>query len=120
MKPALHYTLSIMNQSVLTIRRILSEVPYGSITSYGMVAALAGLPRGARLVARVLHACSATDQLPWWRVVRADGSIALPLGHGYEEQAALLAREGVSVDHDGRIDMARYGWRGPAAEPADQ
>jgi methylated-DNA-protein-cysteine methyltransferase-like protein len=47
---------------------------------------------------------SETEQLPWHRIVRAGGRIALPAGGGMELQAALLRSEGVKVDASGRVD----------------
>ena len=65
----------------------------GEVVSYGDIAAQAGYPGAARGVGAVL-AHSAGDELPWWRVVMADGRLA----PGKEaRQAALLGHEGVSV-----------------------
>jgi methylated-DNA-protein-cysteine methyltransferase-like protein len=64
---------------------------------------------GARQVARVLHSLSEKENLPWHRVVRADGSIALESGAGLELQTALLRAEGVEVSRDGRVDMEKFG-----------
>jgi methylated-DNA-protein-cysteine methyltransferase-like protein len=50
--------------------------------------------------------------LPWHRVIRADGSIALKSGGGRELQTALLRVEGVEVSESGRVDMAKYGEKG--------
>ena len=102
-----------MKESALTIRWILSQIPYGRVCSYGGVAALAGMPLGARTVARLLHSCSKVDRLPWWRIIRSDGHIALPRGGGFEEQAARLAEEGIRVDSRGLIDLTAFGWYGP-------
>jgi methylated-DNA-protein-cysteine methyltransferase-like protein len=52
---------------------------------------------------------SKKEKLPWHRVVRANGAIALDAGHGLELQAALLRAEGVEVSKDGRVNMAKYG-----------
>ena len=49
----------------------------------------AGKPRGARAVVRALHHL---DDVPWWRVVRSDGTLAPQVAR---EQAQLLAQEGV-------------------------
>jgi len=98
-----------------SIRKILGAVPYGKVASYSGIAMLAGAPNGARTVARLLHACSSTDGLPWWRIVRADGSIALERGFGFEEQAARLRDEGVWVDAYGRVDLSEFGWPGPVS-----
>ncbi len=80
--------------------RILAAVraiPRGQVASYGEVARRAGLPRRARLAARVLS--QNTDPgLPWHRVLRADGRIAFPEGSaGFREQAQRLRAEGVAV-----------------------
>lgn len=72
-------------------------VPAGRVASYGEIARRAGLPRRARLVARVL-ANNDDPDLPWHRILRADGRIAFPPGsRGFREQGARLRREGVSV-----------------------
>jgi methylated-DNA-protein-cysteine methyltransferase related protein len=105
-----------MKEPGMTIRWILSQIPYGKVCSYGGVAALAGVPRGARTVARLLHSCSKVDKLPWWRVIRSDGHIALPKGGGYEEQAARLATEGIGVDCRGVVDLAVFAWYGPVPD----
>lgn len=92
-----------MNESTSRIIAAIKAIPAGHYASYGAVAAAAGLPNGARMVARVLHSSSRSQDLPWWRVVRADGSIALPRGGGYEEQEALLAREGQRLGPSGKL-----------------
>jgi methylated-DNA-protein-cysteine methyltransferase related protein len=92
------------------IKRMIHAVPRGRVTSYGAIAAMAGIPNGARTVARVLHSSSGAEFLPWWRILRADGSIALRKGAGFEEQAARLADEGVRVDGNGRVDLSVCGW----------
>ena len=94
------------------IKAVLRGIPRGRVASYGGVAILAGLVNGARQVARLLHASAAKDGLPWHRVVRSDGSIALRPGSGFEEQVYLLGEEGISLGPDARVDLQRYGWRG--------
>jgi methylated-DNA-protein-cysteine methyltransferase-like protein len=94
------------------IEEILLAIPRGRVTSYGAVAAAAGLSNGARQVVRLLHARADLAGLPWHRVLRKDGSIAFRDGGGAELQKALLAAEGVEVSQDGRVDLGRYGWNG--------
>ncbi|MCB1560602.1 MAG: MGMT family protein [Xanthomonadales bacterium] len=75
----------------------IAAIPAGSISSYGTIARCAGIPGRARLVARLL-AEGDHDDLPWHRVLRADGRIAFPAGSsGFREQARRLRAEGVSV-----------------------
>lgn len=92
-----------INQEILAaIRRI----PYGTVSSYGEVAAMAGLPGRARLVAKVLSD-SEDDGLPWHRVLRSSGQIAFPPGSGkFLEQARRLQSEGVAVKQ-GRVKRDR-------------
>ena len=88
--------------------RILAAVraiPRGQVASYGEVARRAGLPRRARLAARVL-AGNTDPALPWHRVLRADGRIAFPEGsEGFREQAQRLREDGVALVN-GRVRLA--------------
>lgn len=95
-------------------RAFISRIPRGRVTTYGIIAELAGNRCGARQVARVLHACSARDGLPWHRVVNRRGRISLPPDNGGRLQEQLLLEEGVVMDDQGRIDFRRYLWTGPA------
>ena len=80
----------------------------GEVAGYGHVAARAGLPGRARLVARVL-ASNTDPALPWHRVLRSDGRIAFAAGsHGFREQSRRLRAEGVVVEH-GQVRMPARG-----------
>ena len=98
----------------VTIRVInaIRAVPKGKVSCYRDIALAAGLPNGARQTARLLHSMSEKHRLPWHRIIRADGCIALAAGHGRELQAELLRAEGVEVSQTGRIDMGKYGCHG--------
>lgn len=104
--PANAAMASTSSQADAARRRIVDAVralPRGRVAAYGQVAARAGLPGRARLVARVLAQSSAGDRLPWHRVLRSDGRIAFPPGSaGHDEQVRRLGREGVPV-HGGRV-----------------
>ncbi len=89
---------------------VLSAIPKGKVTSYGRVAAMAGNPRGARQVSRILHSMSRQYGLPWHRVVNARGRISLPRGDGFELQKALLEDDGIAVSGQGYIDLSQYLW----------
>jgi alkylated DNA nucleotide flippase Atl1 len=82
--------------TVERVREVVRAIPPGQVRSYGEVAAEAGL-RSARLVGRIL--ADDGHDLPWHRVVRADGSFA---PHIAAEQAARLRVEGV-LAADGRV-----------------
>lgn len=70
------------------------EIPPGFVRTYGDVS-----PGSPRFAGSVLFECDDPD-LPWWRVVRADGSLAKG-----ERQRGRLEAEGVPFKGD-RVDMA--------------
>jgi len=77
---------------------VIRAIPRGEIRAYADVALASGLPGRARLVARVLAHSTLADDLPWHRVLRADGRIAFPVGsEPYERQRELLRAEGVMI-----------------------
>ena len=98
-----------LTESTLRIVEAIKTIPWGKVSSYRNVAWAAGLSNGARQTVRVLHSLSGKYDLPWHRVIRTDGSIALREGEGRELQIGLLRKEGVEVSEAGRIDMKRYG-----------
>lgn len=103
-----------MNSPADKQQKILSAIraiPPGAVASYGQVASIAGIPRGHRLVARVLREHTSGPDLPWYRVIRADGRSGMPEGsRGYLLQFQSLREEGV-LAVNGRIDMKRYQWQ---------
>jgi methylated-DNA-protein-cysteine methyltransferase-like protein len=80
----------------------------GQVVSYGWVAAEAGYPGRARAVGRFL--AQHGHGLPWWRVVRANGSLVAP---DPDRQAQALRAEGVQVE--GRRVLSPL----PAQRPAN-
>lgn len=93
-----------VNQKRNAILQVVAYIPKGVVATYGQIAELAGLVGRARLVGKIL-AETACD-VPWHRVIRADGTIAQRL-YGREEQAVLLRQEGVIVSNF-KIDLRIY------------
>lgn len=90
---------------------IVKKIPYGKVTTYGTVAALSGLPRGARLVGGILHYSLDELNLPWQRVINRNGFISTKcLEHPKALQKALLEDEGIEVSDDFMVDLKKYGW----------
>ncbi|WP_394239558.1 MGMT family protein [Niallia oryzisoli] len=87
---------------------IIRSIPYGKIMTYGQIAALAGSPRGARQVVRILHSMSDSHMLPWHRVVNAKGEIAIKDEETHYLQMSLLKKEGIIVDEHHRINLKQY------------
>lgn len=81
-----------------------------------MIADLAGLPGRARLVGRFLRLSKPEWQLPWHRIVRADGRLAFAQGSDQAlRQRDLLENEGVSVNNN-RVNMKLFRWQPVLAE----
>ena len=95
------------------VKKLIKQIPTGKVATYGLIAALAGNPRGARQVARILHSCSRKDNLPWFRVVNRDGKISLAPFNGYEAQKQLLEKEGVVFTENDVIDFTAFLWSPP-------
>ena len=79
------------------------QIPPGRVSTYGAIGRLIGV--GPRRVARALSS-GGGGSVPWFRVVRADGTVAEPVR---VEQLVHLAAEGVPV-RDGRVDLRAVGW----------
>ncbi len=82
---------------------VLMTLQPGEVTTYGDIAEMAGYPRHARLVGRIL---ATTDvDVPWWRVVNAAGRL---VPGNERQQTELLSDEDVVV-RDGRVRSAPVG-----------
>jgi methylated-DNA-protein-cysteine methyltransferase-like protein len=88
---------------------LVRRVPRGQVVTYGQVAAMLGVPRGARAVGWALRALpeAAAARVPWHRVVGTEGRISPRRGPGPEIQRRRLKAERVAF-LGGRVDMARH------------
>lgn len=87
--------------TVAEVRAFVVAIPLGSVVSYGEIGRALGI--GPRQVGRVVSQLE--DEVPWWRVVRADGTPALCRGG---TARALLEAEGVPFRRQ-NVDMAKVG-----------
>lgn len=81
---------------------LVESIPSGKVATYGELAYLAGAPRCARRVGRVLH--FAPPGIPCHRVVNHAGGLA----PGFAEQRARLSAEGVGFTRSGNVDLKRF------------
>ena len=86
-----------------TVARVVRAIPRGRVLSYSRVAVLAGLPGRARLIGKVMGRIG--SRLPWWRVLRADRTMAEEVR---TEQARRLRAEGVRVVDGGRVPRSAF------------
>ena len=81
------------------------RIPRGRVTTYGAIAEHVGRG-GPRQVGATMSRHG--GPVPWWRVVRADGS--LPPSHLGEAQQAYL-EEGTPLRPSGAVDLVAAFWQ---------
>jgi methylated-DNA-protein-cysteine methyltransferase-like protein len=86
------------------VREIIESVAAGTVATYGDIAALAGAP-SPRMVGAIL--AEDGHDLPWHRILRANGT---PAPHLVHDQLERLRAEGVLADGQ-RIDLRKYRWK---------
>ena len=88
------------------VLNVVGQIPCGSVTTYGHIAALIGWPSHSRMVGRTLRYSPESEHLPCHRVVNKAGRTA----PGWSRQRTLLEAEGVTFRANGHVDMARHLW----------
>jgi methylated-DNA-protein-cysteine methyltransferase-like protein len=92
---------------------LVRRIPRGRVVTYGQVAAMLGVPRGARAVGWALRVLPEDEaaRVPWHRVVGAGGRISPRGGPGPEIQRRRLRSEKVAF-RGAHVDMSRHGLLG--------
>lgn len=88
----------ISDEQVEAVRALVSRIPTGRVSTYGDIAAAAGLS-SPRIVAWIMRTDS--SDLPWHRVITASGK---PAPHLATRQLQRLRAEGV-LAVDGRVSL---------------
>jgi methylated-DNA-[protein]-cysteine S-methyltransferase len=101
---------STFQQSVL---RATYSIPWGSVSTYQLVAASLGISKGARAVGNALANNPFPFIVPCHRVISSNRHIG-GYGGGIAMKQALLEREGIGFDHAERVICKRlhYGKTG--------
>jgi methylated-DNA-protein-cysteine methyltransferase related protein len=87
---------------------VIRNIPEGKVMTYGQIASLAGSPRGARQVVRILHSMSKKYHLPWHRVINSKGEIGIRDDESFHEQVFSLQSEGVEIVSNRFINLEKY------------
>lgn len=93
------------------------RIPLGRVATYGQVATEAGYPKRPRLTGQALGRVPPGLELPWHRVINAQGRLAFAEGSApYREQLRRLRGEGVRCE-GGRVDLAEFRWQPRSLAP---
>ena len=85
------------------------QVPAGYVTTYGRIGQLLGC--SARTVGFAMAALPSGSDVPWQRVINAQGKVSPRRdGEGNLLQYELLIAEGLSFDAADKLDLSRYSW----------
>ncbi len=89
---------------------IVAQIPRGKVSTYGRIAQLTPVPRGARGVGWALAGLSEEQarEVPWWRVINTAGRISNEFNA--TKQRELLEAEGIEFDERGYVDLERFLW----------
>ncbi|QFP78043.1 MGMT family protein [Deinococcus sp. AJ005] len=108
-------TTGVSGEFQARILALVARIPPGRVMTYGQLALLAGHPGAARQAGHVMNGLmggqdGAGADLPWQRVINAQGRVSThKLGFG-DLQERLLSAEGVSFDASGRCDLSARQW----------
>ena len=91
----------------------MSRIPHGRLATYGQIADLIGAYGCGLQVGWALRRLPLPSEVPWHRVVNAQGRISMSLSREGSDwiQRELLLAEGVPVDEEGRLPLKDRLWR---------
>lgn len=92
---------AVTEEQVETVRALVDRIPVGRVSTYGDIAAEAGLS-SPRIVGWIMRTDS--SDLPWHRVIPASGR---PAPHLATRQLERLRAEGVLAE-DGKVSLREY------------
>lgn len=102
-----------MSKFFRQVYRVARLVPSGKVATYGQIAAILGHPRAARTVGWAMHALPQDSDIPWHRVINAQGRISTSCQeHDADLQRRRLEAEGVAFGPNDRVDLQVYRWEG--------
>ncbi|MCL4861379.1 MAG: MGMT family protein [Caldilineaceae bacterium] len=102
-----------MDPTYERVYAVVRLIPPGRVATYGQVASIVGNCT-ARMVGYALASLPARSDVPWQRVINAQGKISLRADSaGNLLQRQLLEEEGVRFDAQGRVELRRFRWAGP-------
>lgn len=95
------------------VYKIVMQIPFGRVATYGQIALLAGSPRACRAVGSAMSKNPYGIAVPCHRVVNHSGTPVIgAVFSGGKSQQNLLEAEGVVLKPNGKVDLKKYQWSG--------
>ena len=89
---------------------VIKRIPKGKVATYGQIAEYLGNKNLSRVVGNILHNNPDHANIPCHRVVNSNGKVATAFAFGGEKaQRALLEKEGIIFEQNGKIDLKKFG-----------
>lgn len=96
------------------VYKVVSKIPYGKVTTYGLIAEACGIKSSARTVGWAINGAKESG-LPCHRVVNRNGELTGKLHFGDPNlMEDLLTSEGVEFTSEGRVNLEKHLWRPPS------
>ncbi len=93
------------------VYKVVAEIPFGMVTTYGAVAEFCGIKSSARTVGWAINGAKDSG-LPCHRVVNRNGELTGKLHFGDPNlMEDLLRSEGIEFDKAGNVNMAKHFWK---------
>jgi len=91
---------------------VVKQIPYGKVTTYGLIAEYLGSKRSARMVGWVLNQQKGKLEIPAHRVVNRKGLLSGKMHFdGINLMQELLENEGIIIKNNQIIDLEKYLWK---------
>lgn len=92
------------------VYKVVAKIPYGKVTTYGLIAEACGIKSSARTVGWAIN--GASGKLPCHRVVNRNGELTGKLHFGDPNlMEDLLRSEGIEFDDKDRVKLAKHLWK---------
>jgi len=91
---------------------VVKQIPYGKVTTYGLIAEYLGSKRSARMVGWVLNKQKGNLEIPAHRVVNRKGLLTGKMHFdGINLMQELLENEGIIIKNNQIVDLEKYLWK---------
>ena len=92
------------------VYKVVAKIPYGKVTTYGLIAEACGIKSSARIVGWAINGTKESG-LPCHRVVNRNGELTGKLHFGDPNlMEDLLLSEGIEFTEEGRVNLDKHLW----------